>query len=959
MTLPLRQHLQLRPQAQSQPQPPLLSLLAVIQISLCFVFVVNAVPAPPPISPGPVQQPLLFSSATVCSGSNDEAWIVGADKGKLTFVKIVGSEPQLPAFKPAEAFDINEHFNGGKCIVINPTTIYYVADSHMGYLSINTNGSSTWHDWAGGKISQLDVAEFRYPILALGYDATSSMILATVNGDNNVRKWDVRSTNTIGLASLSELGIPDSKRIISMTISSGSGASFVWFYYSDSKAQSQLLKVNLNSKMDQSHFTVSSGQVLVPLAGSNGVALLGPMVGSGSTDNTLVSYYMSDSKIFNKSIPIDSNTLQNNMFIVKESEISQLSPSGPTISIIGRPALPPVSGAPIPPSPSVTIPSQGLDPNADEHNSTKLPIILGSVLGFLALVAIIIGFLVYRNKKTKYKQKNLFPIKTDETMVPLGLYHNDRSLPEVPHLLENDLQRLGYGIRPGNRETQSKNTNSIINANQHSSMASSQSHLDETIPVEAALKHHRYDMHTPQGLAHSVSVSSTTSNFARRNGKSGKRFEEKIQLQVIRYEIQDAHLISPHGPTGRLVLGTYHVVSLPRSARSIKAQGGDSQALARSGTVVVRRSRLEFERERGRSPSPSPSTRPLTPLRELAEGSSMLLTDAENQHTFEAATLKWYMTEIHWKREAALLKHLKSPIFVMELLESYCIPALQNRANTYPFINAMGGCSSLLSDLGPVKTAQHARAILRSISAAVDWCHRHGVVHLNIQPGSFFIEDGIDPKAEDAPWKLWDFTCARFIGEPIGAVGGGGNDPELLPMPVQPPPNHLKSEAYPYLEQQQLEQRMDRIGGNPLPAAYTAPELLEAWRAGDTTFPAEAVMDTWSLGCVYYEILTGGRPLFQTESDAWALIGGWNNQSPWTARNFRVPYPPASSAFVSQETINVQAGLSLDSVLDTNTPYEKSQILDPSGSITRLLHDMMNVNADERISLESIMERIY
>ncbi|KAF9560937.1 hypothetical protein BGW38_009027, partial [Lunasporangiospora selenospora] len=397
---------------------------------------------------------------------------------------------------------------------------------------------------------------------------------------------------------------------------------------------------------------------------------------------------------------------------------------------------------------------------------------------------------------------------------------------------------------------------------------------------------------------------STTSNFARRNVKSGKRFEEKVQLQVIRYEDQDAVTISPHGPIGRLVLGTYHIISDPKSARTSRAYGGRGTGIVRSGTVMIRRSRLDLKQasagqgiQMERTPSPSPGT--------LMDDSSMLLTDAENQHTFETTTIKWYMTEVHWKREAALLKHLKSPIFVMELLESYCIPALQNRSSSYPFVNAMVACSSLLSDIGPVRTAHHARAILKSISAAVDWCHSRGVVHLNIQPGSFFLEDGVDPATSDAPWKLWDFTCARFIGEPIGSVGGGGGKgtgSEETQGQLSPPATHEQgtfSDTNATLSEQQYMERMNRIGGNPLPPMYTAPELLEAWRAGDTTFPAEAAMDIWSLGCVYYEILMGGQSLFATEADAWRLIGGWSNNEPWTSKNFRVAYPPSSSLTTS------------------------------------------------------------
>jgi len=663
------------------------------------------------------------------------------------------------------------------------------------------------------------------------------------------------------------------------------------------------------------------------------------------------------------------------VFVVDEKTVTLIDPSGVDIAPIpingGAPGSPGPNGAT---SGGGATPDSVPSPSSDPENKNQLPVIIGSIVGALAIVALLALFIVARKRSRQgrplfgKKQKDLFPLKKDEAMVPLGLYHQERGLPELPQF-DHNLERSFTDSHGYNQEKNYYNTAAAAAAMtpyaQQRSLTehSSRSHLDETIPLEAALVHNRMDR--SQGLSHSISISSATSNFPRRNAKSGKRFEEKIQLQVIRYDVEDAHLVSPHGPTGRLVLGTYHIVSPPTSARCVKAQGGVSRGINRSGTVVVRRSRLDFPGQPGLR-----SDRTMSPLRELAEYSSMLLTDAENQHTSEAATLKWYMTEIHWKREAALLKHLKSPIFVMELMESYCIPSLQGRANTYPFVNAMGGRSSLLSDVGVVKTAQHARAILRSISGAVDWCHRHGVVHLNIQPGSFFLEDGIDPKTEDAPWKLWDFTCARFMGEPIGAVGGGG-DPGSRPVSrvitsPQPPPNHLSPDAYPYLDQANLQEQLDRIGGNPLPAAYTAPELLEAWRSGDTTFPVEAAMDSWSLGCVYYEILTG-HPLFQTEADAWGMIGGWENKAPWISKTFRVPYPPTPSIQGSAvtETTLVSSGpgpkseLTMGSEDNTTTPYERSMILDPSGSIAQLLQDMMKVQADERASLESIMERIY
>lgn len=655
-----------------------------------------------------------------------------------------------------------------------------------------------------------------------------------------------------------------------------------------------------------------------------------------------MTYYNSSltpSRQVNYTLP-SNGPFSNELFIVEQNGIHVVTEGGlmpPLTSGEGsRQTAPP--GSPLP-TPALPNPDPKSKPAANQ-----LPAIIGGVVGGLVLAAIV-AFLIIRRRKTRRggnnttsrslfgkKQQDLFPPKADDTLVPLGLYNQERSLPPPPHQ-DDDLERMGYMPHQGMRSAEAPERTAFLSHHQHRSGA--QPSMDESIPVEAALAHYRHDKHTPQGLSHSISVSSITSRFPRHSVKSGKLFEEKIQLQVIRYEVPDAHLMAPHGTIGRLVLGTYHIISDPKSARSLKPQSKNNQGLARSGTVVVRKSRSSMLSGRN------------SPLVEMAEESSMLLTDAENQHTFEGATLKWYMTEIHWKREAALLKRLKSPIFVMELLESYCIPALQNRAFTYPFVNAMGGRTSLLSDLSPVKSAQHTRAILRSISAAVEWCHRHGVVHLNIQPGSFFLEDDIDPRTEDASWKLWDFTCARYIGERIGPFGGSGET--ATPSQYHPPTNPSNPDSFPYMDQQQHDRQMDRIGGNPLPAAYTAPELLEAWRAGDINFPVEANMDTWSLGCLYYEILTG-QPLFPTETEAWGLVGGWEQTGPWTSRNFHIPYPPSPSAEGVAPPTNES---------ETNSPYERSQTLDPSGSIAKLLRDMMTINPEERVSLETIMERIY
>ncbi|KAG0297406.1 hypothetical protein BGZ96_006586 [Linnemannia gamsii] len=705
-----------------------------------------------------------------------------------------------------------------------------------------------------------------------------------------------------------------------------------------------VVKLSLNGRQTLSPVDVDANMKLVPVfndSGDSGAALVS--LPTQPATPVQVKYYSPDLTFHTPAAPYQippGVSFQEDLFILEPNAIHFVTKEGP----LAPPFPNGKSDLPAPTTPIESLPPTQ-DPQPKASAANHLPAIIGGVVGALVLVAIA-AFLVIRRRKTRRsgsgnmttrslfskKQQDLFPPKADDTLLPLGLYNQDRSLPPPPHQ-DDDSERRGYISHQGMRSADAPERTAFLSHHQHRS--GTQPSIDETIPVEAALAHHRHDTHTPQGLHHSISVSSVTSRFPRHSAKSGKLFEEKIQLQVIRYEVPDAHLMAPHGTLGRLVLGTYHIISDPKSARSLKPQNKNNQGLARSGTVVVRKSRASMLSGRN------------SPLVEMAEESSMLLNDAENQHTFEGATLKWYMTEIHWKREAALLKRLKSPIFVMELLESYCIPALQNRAFTYPFVNAMGGRTSLLSDLSPVKTAQHTRAILRSISAAVEWCHRHGVVHLNIQPGSFFLEDDIDPRTEDASWKLWDFTCARYIGERIGPFGGSGET--ATPSQYEPPANPSSPDSFPYMDQQQHDRQMDRIGGNPLPAAYTAPELLEAWRADDINFPIEANMDTWSLGCLYYEILTG-YPLFPSETEAWGLVGGWDQTGLWSSKNFSAPYPPSPSAGGNAPPTNES---------ETNSPYERSQILDPSGSIAKLLRDMMATQPEERVSLETIMERIY
>ncbi|KAG0025843.1 hypothetical protein BGZ82_009806 [Podila clonocystis] len=905
--------------------------------------------APPPSPP--------LTNPTVCASADGGSWLVGLNQDKLAIYKFSkggAQATQVPINGSITQASIKD-FNGGQCFD-SGKRLFFVSDNPNGYLDITNN---TWVYLAGNTKYFENLTKPNQIALDIGPDTGLGQGVTIYSiASNQLWRWNSTTPNPTAVT-VPARAVPSWNEVTGLASSNTNLHLWAMFTNTSGTFATELTFGGPTPDTRTIGLPKNTNR-LIPMASGSGVASVVPAQGAGGT--AAITIWKHNLPPALKTVPAATNSI----FVVDDINISIIDPDAMTSSISGAPV-----GGGQPSSPNAPPPGPGnpTGPQSPPSTNSKsnIGVIIGSIAGSLAVVAIAVFFLMQRRKKRRGgRAKHLFPAsKQDDTLVPLGIYHQNRDgPPETLNRLQHDLANLGYDPRPNDQFSQSRSMAqpgypSRASHMSNDSRSSVQNQFDETIPVEAMLTHHQHERHTPQGLTHSISVSSTTSKFARRNAKTGKRFEEKIQLQVIQYEIDDAHTISPHGHVGRLVLGTYHVISPARPARSVKAQGpGIHQGVARSGTVLVRRSRLDYSSSGGGTRSPSPSPDP------HAE-SSMLLTDVENQHTFETATLKWYMTEMHWKREAALLKHLKSPIFVVELLESYCIPALQIQANSYPFVNAMGGCSSLLSDLGPVRTSQHARAILRSISGAVDWCHRHGVVHLNLQPGSFFLEDGINPKAEDASWKLWDFTCARFIGEAIGAVGGGGvdEDQQHQQHQHQHQQQQLQPEAYPFLEQG-LHHGMDRIGGNPLPAAYTAPELLEAWRAGDTTFPVEAGMDTWSLGCVYYEILAG-QPLFHSEAEAWALVGGWSGKERWTSKDFRVPYPPSPSSTPPSSSLSpipvtaATASTSMTMVQDKSSPLEKSQVLDPSGSIAQLLRGMLCVNADERLALETIMEKIY
>jgi len=102
-----------------------------------------------------------------------------------------------------------------------------------------------------------------------------------------------------------------------------------------------------------------------------------------------------------------------------------------------------------------------------------------------------------------------------------------------------------------------------------------------------------------------------------------------------------------------------------------------------------------------------------------------------------------------------------------------------------------------------------------SICAAVQYAHRHLVVHRDLKPGNVLVTKEGNP-------KLLDFGIARLLGDETGSEEAQGN-------------------------------KLTRLDSLPLTPAYAAPEQL---RGEDAT----TATDVYGLGMILYELLVGRRP---------------------------------------------------------------------------------------------------
>ncbi|KAF9970192.1 Serine/threonine-protein kinase ulk2, partial [Actinomortierella ambigua] len=210
-------------------------------------------------------------------------------------------------------------------------------------------------------------------------------------------------------------------------------------------------------------------------------------------------------------------------------------------------------------------------------------------------------------------------------------------------------------------------------------------------------------------------------------------------------------------------------------------------------------------------------------------------THVEETKTGERRTVKWMRTEAHWKREAGMLQHLKSERYVSDLYTLYSLPAFAE----YRYVSIIGSFSRTLESYISTEHLSLSQICLLalSLSNALRWCHEHHVVHLNINPVSFYLA-GVP--GQDLVylygWKLWNFGYARFVGEAVAVDTSVAN------------------------------------------AMYAAPEILNDKNGPNQRVLADPSMDRWSLGVVLCEVFTH-KKLFRSGALAELQLTGTENSA--------------------------------------------------------------------------------
>jgi serine/threonine-protein kinase len=197
-------------------------------------------------------------------------------------------------------------------------------------------------------------------------------------------------------------------------------------------------------------------------------------------------------------------------------------------------------------------------------------------------------------------------------------------------------------------------------------------------------------------------------------------------------------------------------------------------------------------------------------LEELGRGGFATVYRAEDSTLGREVALKvlhpQLLTEAGWverfHREARAIARLRHP----HIITIYEIGEAEGRLFITMELFKAGSIQDRLAQQGCYPWAE-AMTVLQGIAAALDYAHGEGIIHRDLKPANILL----DPHTGAV---LTDFGFAKLVGESSMSLSLSGG-----------------------------------VMGTP---AYIAPEI---WDGQDPT----AQSDIYALGCVVYELLTGGR----------------------------------------------------------------------------------------------------
>ncbi|CAG8434493.1 15526_t:CDS:2 [Funneliformis mosseae] len=210
----------------------------------------------------------------------------------------------------------------------------------------------------------------------------------------------------------------------------------------------------------------------------------------------------------------------------------------------------------------------------------------------------------------------------------------------------------------------------------------------------------------------------------------------------------------------------------------------------------------------------------------------------QHKFTSDQVIIKQYKSHSRWENERRFLKELKSKLIVK--LEDVSINPI-NEQDCLIVTKYYGKpLDEVAGDIYDNK--EYIKKVFYNICLAVDWCHKNGVVHMDLNPSNIICKDSLIHRI-----RLCDFEHAKKVGDKIYSHHNqafiiGFTSPELF-----------------YLQRQQPVP-------SSLPSSYSSSSSNTPYTSQSSYLHCLSSLDIFSLGCILYYLNTKNL-IFTTEKD--------------------------------------------------------------------------------------------